>query len=278
MLVSSKQVKGRVTVMNYEQQYCEVKRDGITMRGMAYIANGAGPRPAVILNHGFGGSHTEQGCFVRLARTLANAGFHVFALDRTGQGDSDGEFFDVTVARDLADVNAIIDYVLAREEVDETNLHLVGLSMGAVLTTLVAAQRPNDVKSITCMSTAAAFVDEIKGGKLQGKDLSVIKEQGYLDFYGTRLGPAIVEETQNQEIYEAAQGYDGPVRMLHGTADFIPVSYAQKYREVYGSNLDLTIREGADHGWTSVPHRDFINEEIVKFVSAQAEKPARNAR
>lgn len=264
--------------MNYEQQYCEVKRGDITLRGMAYIAQGEQPRAAVVLNHGFGGSHTEQGCFVRLARTLATAGFHVFALDRTGQGDSDGEFFDVTVARDLADVNAIIDYVLSREDVEKTNLHLVGLSMGAVLTTLVAAQRNKDIKSITCMSTAAAFVDEIKSGKLQGKDVSVIKTQGYLDFYGTRLGGAIVEETQTQEIYEAARGYDGPVRMLHGTADFIPVAYAEKYREIYGDNLELTIRDGADHGWMAVPHRDFINEEILKFVSSQAEKPARAAQ
>lgn len=263
--------------MTYIQQYCEVTRENTVLRGVAYIAQPAeGTHPTVILNHGFGGNHMEQGLFVRLARTLADANFNVFTIDRTGQGDSDGSFYNITVARDLEDINCIIDYVISRKEVDTNQLHLVGLSMGAVLTTLVAAQRPTEIKTITCLSTAAAFVDEINGGTLQGKDVNIIETQGYLDFYGTRLGSDIVEETKTQEIYNAARGYEGPVRMLHGTADFIPVSYAEKYREVYGDNLQLTIREGADHGWSTVPHRDFLNTEILAFLQAQTLKEVTN--
>lgn len=120
------------------------------------------------------------------------------------------------------------------------------------------------------MSTACSFADEIRGGKLQGMPLFVIDEQGYLDFYGHRLGPAIVEASKDIDLFEAARGFQGPVRLLHGEKDFIPVEYVRRYLDVYGDQADLTVSPTADHGWTNVSDRDLVESEIVNFIARHA--------
>jgi hypothetical protein len=57
---------------------------------------------------------------------------------------------------------------------------------------------------------------------------------------------------------------------LHGAQDFIPVEYAERYRDVYTNALQLTIVDGADHTWSTVRVREFLLEETVRFVSRNA--------
>lgn len=248
------------------------------LRGTVYRPGGAAldakRTPAVLLSHGFGSNRLESGIFVSLGRVLASSGFTAFAVDRTGQGESDGSFFDDTVERDVDDVERVLAGVRKREDVDADDVHLVGVSLGAVVTTLVAARNSSAVASVSLLSTACSFADEIRSGYLQGKPLSAIDEQGYLDFYGCRLGPAIVASANRVDPFGAARGYSGPVRILHGGRDFIPVEYVRRYEAVYGRRARLTIRPTADHGWTNVADREFAIAEVVRFIVEHSRRSA----
>lgn len=243
---------------------------GVLLRGTLYIPAATGPSPAVVLHHGFGAQRMEGFlAFVQLARTLAAAGFVVAALDRRGQGESDGEFFDLSVEQDIIDAAAMHDHVAALPIVDRESVHSVGMSMGAVIASIAATQTRVPVRSLTMWSVAALWAEEVRSGTLQGRPLDVLETQGYFDFYGLRLGPRIVREAESFDPYERAAGYSGPVRVLHGEEDFVPEHYAARYRTVYGDRMTYTVVPGADHGWGNVPVREMVIDETRRFIEAQ---------
>lgn len=244
--------------------------DGLCLRGTQY-APSPEPGPTAVLFHGFGNSRVESTClFVALARELAAHGIGVIAYDRAGHGESDGEFFDTSVSLDVRQAHHVVAAVADLDAVDADNLHLVGMSLGSVIASTVAAESSIPVRSVTMWSTAAMFADEIRSGFLQGQSLERLDSEGYFDFLGMRMGPAVRDDAVSFDVYGRASGYSGLVRLLHGTADFIPLSYAERYLQVYGDRADLIVVEGADHGWAQVPQRDLVISHTVDFISQHA--------
>ncbi|MFC6357165.1 alpha/beta hydrolase [Luethyella okanaganae] len=245
--------------------------DGLCLRGTHYVPSLSNPSPTAVLFHGFGNSRVETTrLFVTLARQLAANGIGVIAYDRAGHGESDGEFFDTSVSLDVRQAHQVLAAIADLDAIDAGNLHLVGMSLGSVIASIVAAESALPLRSVTMWSTAAMFADEIRGGTLQGKSLGTLDSEGYFDFLGMRMGPAMREDAVSFDVYGRAAAYAGPVRLLHGTADFIPLSYAERYLQIYGHRAELIVVDGADHGWTQVPQRDLVISHTVDFISQAA--------
>jgi pimeloyl-ACP methyl ester carboxylesterase len=242
------------------------------LRGTAYVPLlGAGRCPTAVLHHGFGGQRTEASrLFVTLARELSAGSVATVAFDRAGHGESDGEFEETTVSEDVADSLELLDRIVGWDFVDGEDVHLVGISMGAVIASVVAAESEVPVRSLTLWSVAAMFVDELRAGLLQGRRIAELDERGYFDFRGMRVGRAFFDDAVTFDVYGRAVGYDGPVRVLHGGRDFIPAHYAERYAEVYGSALDFTLVPDGDHCWETVTTRDFVLRETVRFIIANS--------
>ena len=242
---------------------------GRRLRGTRYVPPGAGPFPTAVLHHGFGGQRTEAArSFVQLARALADHGIAVVAVDRAGHGESDGDFADTTVSGDVVDSLEVLSMIANSDGVDPTNIHLVGTSLGAVIASIVAAESEHRIRSLTMWSPAALFVDEIRSGYLQGRSIDVVDDDGNFDFRGLRVGRGFFDDARGFDVYGRANGFTGPVRVLHGDCDFIPARYAENYRSVYGAAMSYTLVPGADHCWESVAARDFVIDESVGFVVA----------
>lgn len=244
---------------------------GLMLRGTAYVPKSVAPGPTVVMCHGFTGNRIETGrLFVTLARQFVQVGLGVVAVDRAGHGESDGEFFDTNITNDLADTHQTLDRIASFDFVDRDNLHLLGFSLGAVIASVVAAETSHSIRSLTLWSPAAVFADNARAGGLPGQPNPTQLEDGGFDFEGLRLGPRFREAAADFDPYRSATGYRGPVRILHGAQDFIPVEYAERYRDVYTNALRLTIVDGADHTWSTVRVREFLLEETVRFVSQNA--------
>lgn len=247
--------------------------DGLCLRGTRYVPSLREPRATAVLFHGFGNSRGETTCmFVTLARRLAANGIGVVAYDRAGHGESDGEFFDTSVSLDVRHAHHVLASIADLDGVDAGNLHLVGMSLGSVVASVVAAESALPVRSLTMWSTAAMFADEIRSGTLQGKSLDTLDSDGYFDFLGMRMGPAMRDDAASFDVYGRAAAYPGPVRLLHGTEDFVPLSYAERYLQVYVDRAELMVVDGADHGWGTVPHRELVFSRTVDFISHHAER------
>lgn len=247
----------------------QTRVEGLLLRGSHYLPAGDGPHPTAVLLHGFGGSRVETtGVFVTLARALTDAGIGVVAYDRAGHGESDGDFFDTTATGDIRQAGIVLEAIAELDLVDAENVHLVGMSMGAVIASAVAARAGRRVRSLTMWSTAALFVDEIRSGSIQGRSLEALDTEGFFDFLGMRMGPAMRDDARTFDVYGSARGYGGPVLLLHGTDDFIPVSYAERYTagDVFGDRAELVVVPGADHGWAQLPQRDTVIGRTRSFL------------
>lgn len=227
--------------------------------------------PTAILFHGFGGNRVDvSGFIVQMAKALTAEGFIVITYDRAGHGESDGEFFDTSVTRDVKDASCVVKQVMELSYVDSSNLHMGGLSLGSVIASMTAALCDPQPRSMVMCSTAAVFVDEIASGKIQGRSINSLSTDGYFDFAGMKMGPAMVKDALKLDVYAEAAKYRGKVLLMHGTKDFVPLSYAQRYKEMWAENATLLVREGADHGWASVPDRQFVTQHAADFMAENA--------
>ena len=97
--------------------------------------------PLIVLLHGFVGSKVgEHRLFVKAARHFTEKGYGVFRFDFSGCGESDGDYADVTVTKQLSEVQAVLNYVSVLPEVDANNIILIGHSLGGAVASLTAAK------------------------------------------------------------------------------------------------------------------------------------------
>ena len=257
--------------------HAQLRIGDLTYRGSVHTpTDGAPVHPTVVLHHGFGSTRLEAfGLFVQLSQALAERGIKAVAFDRAGHGESDGQFFDTTLSGDIVTSCAIVQAVREWSDVDQGNLHLLGMSLGAVVASVVASEIDVPVASLTLLSPAAVFVDEIRSGTLQGRPIGDLAAKGYFDFNSARLGPRFFEDAGDFDVYGRARGFEGAVQIIHGGQDFIvPEKYAQQYRSVYGPDLEVTIVPDGDHMWSSVPVRAELLDRAVSFVYRQVASPS----
>lgn len=116
------------------QRFIEVEQRDRRIRGMAYLPDGAGRRPAVLMMHGFTGQRTESGfLFVSLARRLAERGVAAVTFDFLNSGESDGSFDQMLVTEELADAMRMTQWLAGQPFADRSRLGLLGFSLGGLL-------------------------------------------------------------------------------------------------------------------------------------------------
>ena len=102
---------------------------GSRLNALAYLANGPGPHPTVLLLHGYPGNEKN----LDVAQYLRRGGWNVFFFHYRGAWGSEGEFSFLNAAED---VGAALDHLRAqadRYRVDSDRIVIVGHSMGGRL-------------------------------------------------------------------------------------------------------------------------------------------------
>lgn len=96
-----------------------VNRSGHTLRGIVNLPD-TGVRFASIVNiHGFTGNRSGyKNIYTHTARVLAENGFASVRFDLYGNGESDGEFSDMTFTSILEDIEDIISWAKKQEWAD----------------------------------------------------------------------------------------------------------------------------------------------------------------
>ncbi|WP_373005858.1 alpha/beta hydrolase family protein [Hyphomonas sp.] len=120
---------------------------GDRLNGHAYLAEGEGPHPTVVLLHGFPGNERN----LDLAQDLRSDGFNVLFFHYRGAWGSQGTYSFTHVIEDVASAT---DYLRANTETyrtDPNKLILIGHSMGG-FAALEAAARD---ERVTCVAGIA---------------------------------------------------------------------------------------------------------------------------
>lgn len=109
---------------------------------------GEGPFPAVVMNHGHGGTKEEHGGFTSLAKAFAKRGILTIRMDFPGTGESTEPFTENYISNMISDSNSSLEYILDNYNIDKNKLGIFGYSMGGRVALKIVAQADNPYQAI----------------------------------------------------------------------------------------------------------------------------------
>ena len=129
--------------------------DGIAIAGQLYLPDNRTQYPVVCVCHGIpSGSPPDpgDGGYPLLAEKICREGFAVLIFNFRGAGESGGNFDILGWTRDL---QAVIDYLWRRADIDRSYLALFGFSGGAAVSIYVASRD----ERVSCVAACASPAD-----------------------------------------------------------------------------------------------------------------------
>ncbi|MER6911955.1 CocE/NonD family hydrolase [Streptomyces sp. NPDC000594] len=155
-----------------------------------------GPYPLVVLPTSWAMPQIE---YLAQAKQLAAAGYVVIGYNSRGFWQSGGEI-EVAGAPDIADASRVIDWALAHTPADPGRIGMAGVSYGAGISLLAAAEDPR-IRAVVALSGWADLIDAIYSGRTQHRQAAaLLTGAGFLtgrpsaelrqvmaDFLGSRL-------------------------------------------------------------------------------------------
>ncbi|MFP3940848.1 MAG: alpha/beta hydrolase [Thermoanaerobaculia bacterium] len=203
---------------------------GRRLDGFLDLPEGSGPRPAVVICHGFKG-FMEWGFFPRLGELLAQRGFVAVRFNLSGAGQRPGEdrvsdpeaFRRATFTRDREDLAAVLAAVgreLAPDRVDRERLGLFGHSRGGGSAVLAAAGEPR-IRALVTWAAVATF------DRWSDEEKRTWRERGEHPVVNARtgqelaLGLEVLEDAESGavDVTAAAGRVEAPWLIVHGEAD-----------------------------------------------------------
>jgi uncharacterized protein len=140
----------------------QIPSHGAMLNALAYIAEGAGPHPVVLLLHGFPGNEKN----LDLAQAIRRDGWDVVYFDYRGSWGSPGDF---SFTHSIEDTQSAIAYLrdaanAKKLRADPAYIVLIGHSMGGFMARYVGAQ-DLAIKAVGLISAADMGVDKVQSLK-----------------------------------------------------------------------------------------------------------------
>ena len=240
-----------------------LKADGIRLNARLDMPAGRPARcPLVILIHGFTG-HMEERHILAASEAIQDAGCAVLRVEMYGHGGSDGAFASHTLYKWLTNALTAIDYARGLDFV--TDLYLCGHSQGGLTVMLAGAMMREHIAGLIPLSPACMIPEEACRGVFLGERFDPDHIPDLLPGFG--LKGNYLRVAQTIQVEAAIDRYDGPVLIVHGTADeTVPVEHgaaaAKRYR-----NGELVLIPGDTHCYDF--HLDQVTAAVRQWLSEQ---------
>ncbi len=218
------------------------------------------PFPTVILSHGFG---SDSSYMQRYAQSLSTHGYAALIFDFVGGGvgsRSGGSTTGMSVLTEARDLNAVMDAMRERSDVDNDRLYLMGASQGGFVSTYVAAHRPQDVRALVNFYPAYVLQDDARKREKSGQNITSVM--------GVPIGSIYNRDALSFDIYDQMPHYTGDVLIIHGTADtIVPISYSQRAARTF-PHAHLITLDGAGHGFSGKDD-DQATKDLLAFLDKE---------
>jgi uncharacterized protein len=247
------------------QPFTLTRPEGGVLHGLVDFPAAPGPRPAVVICHGFKG-FMEWAFFPSLASLLAERGFVAirFNLSGTGMQPGDERVTDPQAFRanthsaelgDLLRVLAATGTEIAPDRVDRERLALVGHSRGGGAAVLAAALEPWRGRCRALVTWAAISTVD----RYSADDKRRARDTGELPVVNTRtgqrlaLGPQYFADVERNaattlNILAAAARVTAPWLIVHGADDeTVPPAEAATLAQHATGPHDLLLVTGGNH-------------------------------
>lgn len=170
------------------------KTANLTLAGTLSLPKKEGNFPAVILITGSSAQNRDEEVlghkpFLVLSDYLTKKGIAVLRLDDRGVGESTGDFSTATTVDFASDIQAGVDYLKTRNEINKKKLGLIGHSEGGLIAPMVAGNS-KDINFIVLLAGPG-----LRGDKILLLQNELIKRQS---------GMPEVEIQKEKEIFKGA--------------------------------------------------------------------------
>jgi hypothetical protein len=256
--------------------------DGKKVVGTLNIPEGRTRPPVVLLLHGFAGSRNElpipaagnEGVYHRTARMLAEKGIASLRIDFMGRGDSEGDYGDTTLQIEIADASAALDYLASREDLDKSNMSIIGWSLGGAVAASVAGRTHYSLASVVLWepannpANAMAFfygTDVVKKGLNAGASPVETRTPWGMTFY---FRQAFFRSLSQVDPVAESRSYHGPLLVTSGTDDdvvFPQPESAQIFLKYHDGPGELWIHP-MDHVFNAFKGHETVDEVIAKTI------------
>jgi uncharacterized protein len=246
--------------------------DGLALRGILHMPEGAGKHPGLVLCHGFGGSCRGAG-HPELAKALEQAGYAVLRFDFRGCGQSEGRRGDVIVDEEIADLSHAIDFLETQPHIDAARIGVIGASLGGSVAIEVAAR---DARVKLCVAKGSvgygerryraqykddaawrAFLkrlDEAKRAKttlnrfeivyIPESDRAGLPPGAIMDFTAA-TARSLLDSCPERVVGKIAPR---PLLLIHPRGDrVVPYQESEALAKAAGKNAELHVIEGSAH-------------------------------
>ena len=242
------------------ESFVSLRVDTQNVYGMLHVPDNDAPangHPSVLILHGFTGNRSgDHRLLPLLSRTLAGVGIASLRIDFRGSGESQGDFSEMTVSREIEDTEAAFAYMKQYPGLDPERAMLLGFSMGGMVAALSAPKvRPHRL-ALWAPALPELWLSTMPGGYLP----PVVTDQG-----GWPLGRAFLQELPRLHPLEAARSWGGEARVFHGDADLaVPPEVGVRYAQALG--CEAVGIPGAGHTFDSLGAVDMLHQETAKFL------------
>lgn len=227
-----------------------LKHDGITLYGTFHAPSNYKSLhlPLIIISHGYG---TNSDLPDSLIGGMTGQGYLVYNFDFYGGGPNtrsgDPDMQDMSIQTEKADLEAVLSYWRSQSYVDTSHVYLAGVSHGGLISTMVAAAHPQDVKALLLVAPAFNVHDAVQQGfnALGYTDESQIPQS--VTYEGRTIGRRYILDALHYDVTKDQKVYPGPVLIIHGTADnVVPYSYSQAAVKAF-PHAQLVTLDGVGH-------------------------------
>ena len=246
---------------NVKTEELWAQRDGLRIYGQLYRPEGKiGRLPLVILSHGYSRQIEECDPY---ARQLARKGYLCYAFNFCGavnNNRSDGKTTDMSIVTEQHDLEAVLNLLKQRDDVDTTRISLAGFSQGGMVTVLAAANRAKELASVMLFYPALCIVDDTHAMWTSYDDIPAQHQRGVV-----LLGACYYQDCWKIDTYAELAKITCPTLLLHGTNDeVVNISYADRASTTLPSVEYHKIQSG--HGfWGNAQQQAF--SYMLNFIA-----------
>lgn len=184
----------------FEEVEVEFAGADVTLAGSLFLPAGEGLRPAVVFAHGSGPGPRSD--FRAFAIALARRGIAALAYDKRGSGRSTGAWAESSLADLAGDLEAAVDFLATRPEIDSDRVGVWGFSQAGWV--VAEAELEDAIASLVVVSGGGArpYEVEMHGYRSAMREAGLSPEERrraestlarYFDYLATGAGRSALE-------------------------------------------------------------------------------------
>ncbi|TCD53598.1 alpha/beta fold hydrolase [Alloscardovia theropitheci] len=235
---------------NITTEEVHIQHDDINLFGRLYApANYRSLQlPLIILSHGYG---SNADVFDSFAQKAAEQGYLLYTFDFYGGGpetrSGDPDMLDMSIQTEKADLQSVLSYWKKQSFIDSSYIYLAGFSQGGLISTMVAGEHPADVKALILVAPAFNIPDIVRQGMSTFGYSDISQVPATVSYDNRTIGHRYIADALSYDVEKDQKAYNGPVLIIHGTADdVVPYSYSETASHVF-SHAQLVTLDGIGH-------------------------------